>query len=79
MMKISYVFALVAILLSGCKGETIDVSRIIAERDSIKEANIRQQQELDNLSAFVGAVSIRLDSIAIQEGFIRGKKLRGMA
>lgn len=71
MKKICYFFALVAILLSGCKGETVDVSGIVAERDSIKEASIRQQQELDNLNAFVGIVSNGLDSIAMQEGFIR--------
>ena len=71
MKKICYLFVLVAILLSGCKGETIDVSGIVAERDSIKEASVRQQQELDNLNAFVSAVSNGLDSIAMQEGFIR--------
>lgn len=71
MKKICNFLALVAILLSGCKGETVDVSGIVAERDSIKEASIRQQQELDNLNAFVGIVSNGLDSIAIQEGFIR--------
>lgn len=49
MKKIFYLFALVAILLAGCKGETVDVSGIVAERDSIKEVSIRQQQELDNL------------------------------
>ena len=77
MKKLYYLFAIVAILLSGCKGETVDVSGIVAERDSIKEASIRQQQELDNLNAFVGAVSDGLDSIAIQEGFIRTKNPEG--
>lgn len=71
MNKICFVYVLVAILLSGCKGETVDVSGIVAERDSIKEVSVRQQQELDNLNAFVGAVSNGLDSIVIQEGFIR--------
>jgi uncharacterized protein YukE len=77
MKKICYVFALVAILLSGCKGETVDVSGIVAERDSIKEASIRQQQELDNLNAFVDIVSNGLDSIAMQEGFIRVQNPEG--
>lgn len=58
-------------ILFGCKGESYDVSKIVAERDSIKEASIRQQQELDNLNAFVNAVSNGLDSIATQEGFLR--------
>lgn len=71
MKKIYYLFALVASLLVGCKGETVDVSGIVAERDSIKEASIRQQQELDNLNAFVDVVANGLDSIAIQEGFLR--------
>lgn len=66
-----YLFVLVAILLSGCKRETVNVLGIVAERDSIKEASIRQQQELDNLNAFVSAVSNGLDSIAMQEGLIR--------
>lgn len=77
MKKNFYLFAIFAILLSGCKGETIDVSGIVAERDSIKEASIRQQQELDNLNAFVGAISNGLDSIAIQEGFIRAQNPEG--
>lgn len=48
MKKICYFFALVAILLSGCKGETVDVSGIVAERDSIKfvRVDIRQLREL---------------------------------
>lgn len=77
MKKIYYLFALVAILLAGCKGETVDVSGIVAERDSIKEASIRQQQELDNLNAFVGIVSNGLNSIAMQEGFIRFQNPEG--
>lgn len=79
MKKVCYLFVLGTILLSGCKGETIDVSGIVAERDSIKEASVRQQQELDNLNAFVGAVSNGLDSIAMQEGFIRTRNPEGPA
>ena len=60
MKKIFYFFALVAILLAGCKGETVDVSGIVAERDSIKEASIRQQQELDNLNAFVVDICLQI-------------------
>lgn len=78
MKKICCFFTIVAIFLTGCKGETVDVSGIVAERDSIKEVSIRQQQELDNLNTFVGAVSNGLDSIAIQEGFIRVQGLEGV-
>lgn len=79
MKKICYLFVLGTILLSGCKGETVDVSGIVAERDSIKGASVRQQQELDNLNAFVGAISNGLDSIAMQEGFIRTQNPEGSA
>lgn len=71
MKKISYYLVLIIILFTSCKGETIDVSKLVAERDSIKEVNTRQKQALDNLNSFVGAVSNGLDSIAMQEGFIR--------
>lgn len=77
MKKICYLFALVAILLAGCKGETIDVSRLVAERDSIKDVSEHQQQELNNLNAFVGAVSNGLDSIAMQEHFLREENPEG--
>lgn len=63
---------LLAIILVGCTGGTNDVSKLVAERDSFKEASLRQQQELNNLNAFVGAVSNGLDSIAMMEGYISG-------
>ncbi len=71
MKKICYFLASIAFLLVSCKRETIDISGIVTERDSIKEVCIRQQQELDNLNAFVGTVSNGLDSIARQENLIR--------
>ena len=71
MKRFSYFLAMFAMLLEGCKRETIDISSLVAERDSIKEVSIRQQQELDNLNAFVGTVSNGLDSIARQENLIR--------
>lgn len=63
---LSFVF-----VLFGCKGESFDVSKLVAERDSILAENNRQKQELEDLNSFVGVVSNGLDSIAVQEGFLR--------
>lgn len=68
------------ILISGCGGTTIDVSKIVAERDSLITVNSIQQQELENLNSCVFTISSSLDSIAFQENIIKinnsdGKKM----
>lgn len=67
-----YFFCLITIFFLGCSsGNTVDVSKLVAERDSLKESLSVIQKENDNLSTFMQVVSEGLDSIAIQEGFIR--------
>lgn len=68
------------ILLSSCGGTTIDVSKIVAERDSLIAVNSIQQQELESLNSCVNTITSSLDSIALQENIIRinnndGKKM----
>lgn len=77
-MKISK-FIPIAILciIYSCKGETIDISNLIAERDSIKEVNSQQKQELESLNTFVSAISESLDSINMQENIIRAGGIEG--
>lgn len=58
------------ILLIGCTGNAIDISKLVAERDSLKESLLVKQKENDNLSGYLQAVSEGLDSIALQERFI---------
>ena len=62
---------LTAILLIGCTGNAVDISKLVAERDSLKENLLAKQKENDNLSGYLQAVSEGLDSIAVQERFIR--------
>lgn len=79
-MKKSF-FCIIAIIvvtvLVGCENRTVDIAGLVAERDSIKDENMRQQQELDGLNSFVGTISQGLDSISMQEGFLRTQSLEG--
>lgn len=59
------------ILLSSCGGTTIDVSKIVAERDSLIAINSIQKQELESLNSCVSTISNGLDSIALQEHIIK--------
>lgn len=82
MKKTNYFLVSLIICLTGCTGQTteqpsIDISGLLAERDSFKEVSIRQQQELNDLNLFVGTVSDGLDSIAQQEHFIRNGNPEG--
>ena len=71
------IIVLASSFLFGCKGEIVDVSGLVAERDSIKNVNLKQQQELDNLNEFVSIVSNGLDSIAMQEKLLNNNGPEG--
>lgn len=78
--SIVLVFFSTIILLSSCVGTTIDVSKIVAERDSLIAVNLIQQQELESLNSCVNTITNSLDSIEQQEHIIRisnndGKKM----
>ena len=64
-------------VLSSCKGNTVDISRLISERDSLLENSKKNQQDLENLNMFVNELSIGLDSIALQEGYIVNAREEG--
>lgn len=66
-----FILNITTILLTGCTGNSVDISKLLAERDSLKESLLAKQSENDNLSGYLQAVSEGLDSIAIQEKFIR--------
>lgn len=59
------------VLTTCCKRESIDVSGLVSERDSIIEVNLRQKQELSELNGYVCMIADGLDSIALKEGMIR--------
>ena len=67
-------------LFTSCVGNTVDISKLVAERDSLKGILLTKQNENNNLSGYLQAVSEGLDSIAIQERFIRdgGPERTGM-
>lgn len=54
----------------SCTDNKVDISKLIAERDSIMEENLRQKDELGELNSFVAVVAGGLDSIAMQEGLL---------
>lgn len=73
-----YYFLFIISLLIGCKGETVDVSKLVAERDSLKAANEKNQQDFSSLNFYVEELATSLDSIYISEGFmITGKNAEG--
>lgn len=73
-------FLFVAILCS-CKGNVVDVSKLLAERDSVMTASMQQKEELEKMNEFLAVISNGIDSISIKEGFIRntGREGTGMS
>lgn len=77
-MKINRIFFYSLILLFVCcKGETSDVEKLTAQRDSLQTVSNEKQQNLENLYMFVNEVSMGLDSIAFQEGLINNSGPEG--
>lgn len=77
-------FASVALCLiamfSSCERTVNDVSKIVAERDSLAQQNAYQKAELENLTSCINTISSGLDSIAQQENMIQfnGREGTGM-
>ena len=74
-------FLLFVTIFCSCKGDVVDVSELVAERDSIVNASMQQKQELEKMNEFLAVISNGIDSISIQEGFIRnnGREGTGMS
>lgn len=78
MKSIYYYLFFIVCLLSSCKGETVDVSKLVAERDSLKAASDKNLQDFNTLNYYVEELAISLDSIYMSEGFITtGKNEEG--
>lgn len=60
---------MLSFLLFSCGGG-MDASKLLAERDSILNVNVRQQKELDDINFVMSEVSACLDSIAEHEQFL---------
>lgn len=60
-----------ALGITGCKNEKVDVSGLVAERDSIINVTIRQKQEINELNGYMTMIADGLDSIALKEGMIK--------
>lgn len=58
-------------LFSSCERTVNDVSKIVAERDSLAQQNAYQKAELENMNSFINTISNGLDSIAQQEEIFR--------
>lgn len=65
------------VLLTGCGNEKTDVLRLVAERDSILDVNVRQTEELNELNGYVGMIANSLDSITRKEGMLKMKSREG--
>lgn len=78
-LRFTVVICLGTLMFSSCKDKdtTIDVSKIVAERDSLAAINSHQQQELDNLNMCISTISNGLDSITAQEEMIRFSSSEG--
>lgn len=65
------IFLLVSTIAFFSCRNNVDISKILAERDSILEANKSQKQELEDLNNILTVISIGLDSIATQEKILK--------
>lgn len=72
-------FAMALFLLAfafSCRNEKVDISRYMAERDSLVKDNTAKQRELDGLNDIITTVASSLDSIAAQEHILYEGKTR---
>ena len=60
--------------LFSCSGKSSDMKQILAERDSIINANKAKDAELNELNSFVTTISDGLDSLARQENILLSSK-----
>ena len=60
--------------LFSCSGKSSDMKQILAERDSIINANKAKDAELNELNNFVTTISDGLDSLALQENILLSSK-----
>lgn len=60
--------------LFSCSGKSSDMKQILAERDSIINANKAKDAELNELNNFVTTISDGLDSLALQENILLSNK-----
>lgn len=60
--------------LFSCSGKSSDMKQILAERDSIINANKAKDAELNELNSFVTTISDGLDSLALQENILLSNK-----
>lgn len=58
---------LLSVLFVSCAGAGMDKAKFLAERDSIKSVNERQQQDLFELDSVMSVIAVSLDSIAQTE------------
>lgn len=65
-MKI-FIKILLSVLFVSCAGAGMDKAKFLAERDSIKSINERQQQDLFELDSVMTVISVSLDSIVQTE------------
>lgn len=69
-MKNAFLILLFSLQFFSCGRNQMDATKLLAERDSIIEANRKQQSELNEIQQVIDIVTISLDSIAQQERII---------
>lgn len=57
-------------ILCSCNGNSGDLMRLVAERDSLKAMAEKQEMELKNNKAAIQAINSAIDSIAVHEGLL---------
>lgn len=71
------ILSMFVLLLASCERTTVDVSKIVEERDSLIRLNSIQQRELENLDSCIFTISDFLDDIARQENMIKAQLNEG--
>lgn len=58
------------VILVSCNGSSSRVSRILAERDSLRVANEIQEKNLNSIAEMIDTINSVLDSITMEEGML---------
>lgn len=66
----TFLVAATIMLFTSCDNNKMDISKLVADRDSLIELSSSQQQELDVLNNCIFAISNGIDSITQQENLI---------
>lgn len=61
---------LLSLIVASCKNNSIDATSLLAERDSLRNVNSKQKEELDLINSVMTSIHTTIDSIAQEEKYI---------